>query len=115
MVRGRPSGHRKFLAMKRIDKAIQNFLFLAISLFIIVLPAFHQCHDLMDAEIFSPPQHFEVPHPEQIVSNRQDNWEGWEPGTSRLMLLLPQYFSKQFFYPFPPHFSFDQRGSALRC
>jgi hypothetical protein len=101
--------------VKRKYKRIQDFLFLAFILFLMVLPAFHECHDLMDLEIFSPPPHFEQFHPEQMASNRRDNWEGLESDASHLMLLLPQYFFKQFFHHFPPIFSLGQQVSVLRC
>ncbi len=100
---------------KHKDKVIQDFLYLAIILFIMVLPAFHECHDLMDMEIFSPPQHFEEAHPEQMASDGRNNWEGLESNTSHFMLLQPQYFFKQFFHHLSENFSFVQRGSALRC
>ena len=40
---------------------------MALVLLLLVIPAFHQCHDLMDYEVLSSHPSFETAHPEEMA------------------------------------------------
>jgi len=114
LAKSRKSNRRRFRVGRR-HKGIQDFLILIIIPLFLLIPAFHNCHEMMDSDIFSSPRHFEKAHPAQMAPNRQETWQGLESNAHVLILLLTAIFFKQFFHPLPPFFSVDQRGSLLRC
>jgi len=101
--------------MKKSQRGIQDFLFMILILFFVVVPAFHQCHELMDIEISSPPPHFEQAHPEQMASNRQGSWQGLELDAYALLLLLRVNSSEQASNDPPSIFPNDLGCPVLRC
>jgi hypothetical protein len=103
--------------MKRKHKGIQEFLFIVISLILLALPAFHQCHDLIDFELLSPTPSFEKVHPQEMASGLPDKFRGLalasnisaiipSPGTIFLTPLSHQPFAA---------FSINQQAPILRC
>jgi hypothetical protein len=95
-------------------KNIQSFMFMAVSLFFVVVPAFHVCHELVDGVLFSPIPAFEQEHPHEMSSERQDThntiapfvWALISPGTN---------FFQQNPHPLFPIISPNQQNPILRC
>jgi hypothetical protein len=95
-------------------KAYRDFLFMVISLFLLVTPAFHECHDLMDFELLSSPS-FENRHLEDMALGQSDKWQGIASSVSSVMLLLSIIFFTQAFQNTSPVSSLHQQTPVLRC
>jgi hypothetical protein len=93
---------------------MQDFLFLTIISFLLVIPAFHVCHDLIDCELFSSLPVFEHDHPHEMSAERHEIhhaigpyvWASIPPGTD---------FFQQSPHPLFPIISTSQQAPVLRC
>jgi hypothetical protein len=101
--------------MKRKCKGIQNLLFMAISISLLVFPTFQDCEDLIDIGLLSSEPTFEKACLEGVASGRQGNGQALELNTSLIMLLL----AANPFKLVPPDsssiLSTNQHASILRC
>jgi len=100
--------------MKRKHKGIQNFLFLAISVFLFVMPALQECDDLLEIELIFPTPSFEKPHPEDMGLGREGGCQGLS-NISAMMLLLATNPINQVSHHSYPIISSNQQSPLLRC
>jgi hypothetical protein len=101
--------------MKNGHKGIQNFLFMAIGVFLQVQPAFQEYQDLIEIELISPTPSFEKSHPEDMASGRAGNCQGPESIFPVLMLFLATDPLKELFHHSFLILSLNQQAPVLRC
>ena len=103
--------------MKRKHKGIQEFLFIVISLILLALPAFHQCHDLIDFELLSPTPSFEIAHPHEMASGQPNKFQGsaLAQNISAMIPSLGAIFLSRLSHQPVAAFSVNQEDPILRC
>ena len=101
--------------MKSEHKGIQNFLFMVISVFLLVQPAFQELEDLLEIELISPTPSLEKPHPEDMASGRAGNCQGSVSNSPVLMFFLATDPLKELFYHSLLILSPNQQAPILRC
>ncbi len=101
--------------MKRKQKGIQILLIIAISLSILASSTYCQYYVLAAADFLSPDLNFENYDQEILLAAHQSELKSFGfSGCSNGFLLVAHVFS-QFFYPFSPVLSLDEKTLILRC
>jgi hypothetical protein len=103
--------------LKKVREVTRNLLLIALSLFLLLHPIFHEYYDLMHLECLSPIPTFENPHPEHMVAGKQDHFKDLKPAVSVsafLSLMEASFFSPVWSRSFPNLF-LKQQSSILRC
>jgi hypothetical protein len=100
--------------VNRAYKLIQNIFLILITVFLLVVPAFHICEDLIDCELFSSIPEFEQEHPHEMSADRHDIHHAIGPYVSAFTLLGTDFF-QQSPHPLFPIISRSKQTPVLRC
>ena len=101
--------------MKKRFKRIQIFLVMAISLFILALPAFLRCTYLSQTKFVSSDLGFENPGQEEGLPDNEKELKGYGPSALLIIFLLGTHLLEQSSHLFPRSLSLIQKTSILRC
>ena len=101
--------------MKKRFKNIQIFLVMAISLFILALPAFLRCTYLSQTKFVSSDLGFENPGQEEGLPDNEKELKVYGPSAFPSILVLNTDLFEQSSYMFPQVLSLHQRIVVLRC
>jgi hypothetical protein len=101
--------------MEKRLKGIQIFLVIAISLFILALPAYLRCSQLSQTKFVSSDLGFENPAQEEGVPNNEKELKVYGPITLLIIFLLGTNLFELSFHLFPQALSLRQRIVVLRC
>ena len=111
----RKSAYTEDLRVKESHKKIQDFLFLAIILVLVIASSFQNYCDSMEREHFRSQPAFSTPHPEGILADEKSRCQIAAPDTSAIMLILATNPLKGLFYQ-SFRISFPiQQARTLRC
>jgi len=105
----------KFQKMKKRFKGIQFFLVIAISLFILALPAYLRCTQLAPIKSVSSDLSFENPNQEEELPDNEKELKVYGPSASLVISLLGTNLLELPFHLFPQALSLRQRIVVLRC
>jgi hypothetical protein len=100
--------------MKKRFERIQIFLVIAISLFILGLPAYLRCTQLSQTKFVSSDLSFENPDQEEWLPDNGKELKVYGPSGFLIFLLGTNLF-EQSSYLFPQALSLRQRIVVLRC
>jgi hypothetical protein len=101
--------------MKKKFKGIEIFLVMAISLFILALPAYLLCTKLSQTKFISSDLSFENPSQEEGLSNNEKEWKEYGPSAFFIIFLLGTNLFEQSSHLFPRSLSLWQKAFILRC
>jgi len=101
--------------MKKRFRGIKIFLVIAISLFILALPAYLRCTHLSQIKFVSSDLAFENPVQEEGVPDNQKELKVYGPITLLIMFLLGTNLFQRSCHLFPQASSPQQRIIVLRC
>jgi hypothetical protein len=101
--------------MKRRFKRIQILPVIAISLFILVLPAYLHCARSSQTKFASSDLSFENPDQKEGLLDNEKELKGYGPSTLLIMFLLRSNPFEQSSYLFSRVLSLRQRIVVLRC
>jgi len=101
--------------MRIRQKRIQNFLFMAITLFLVVHPAFHEFENQREIELSSRKPVLAHTQFEDMASGESGKFQGLNSNCSAFMLLLEPNLLKNFFHHPFPILSSSQQDPVLRC
>ncbi len=101
--------------MKKRFKRIQIFLGIAISLFILALPAFLRCTQLSQSKFVSSDLGFESPDREEGLPDNEKELKVFGPSAFPINFLLVTNLFEQPSYLFPEALSVRQGIVVLRC
>jgi len=102
--------------MKNRFKGIQIFLVIAVSVFILALPAYLRCTQLSQTKSVSSDLGFENPVQEEGVPDNEKELKVHGPSTLLIIFLLgANLFELSSYFVFPQALSFRQRIVVLRC
>ena len=74
---------------------------MALILLVVVIPAFHECQDLMDCEVLSPIPSIETAHPQEMASGQTYKFAGLAWSISVLTpFVAPDSIEEVFLSPF---------------
>jgi hypothetical protein len=104
-----------FQEMKKRFKRIQIFLVIAISLFILALPAYLRCTELSQTKFVSSDLSFENPDQEERVPDNEKELKGFGLSTVLIMFLLGTNLLEESSHLSHRSLSFCQKTSVLRC
>jgi hypothetical protein len=100
--------------VNRAKKLIQNFLLILVAAFMLAVPAFHICEDLIECHILSSIPEFVQEHPHEMSADRYDIHQAMGPYVWAIALVGPDLF-QQIPYPLFPIISASQQTPVLRC
>jgi hypothetical protein len=101
--------------MEKRFKRIQIFVLIAISLFILVFPAYLRCTKLPQAKLVSSDLSFEYLDQEESLPDNEKELKLYGPSNLLVMFSWGIYLFGQTFHLFPGSFSLLQKASILRC
>jgi len=101
--------------MKKRFKGIEIFLVIAISLFILALPAYLRCTQLSQTKFVSSDLSFENPGQEEGLPDNEKELKVYGPSILLIIFLLSTNLLEQSSYLFSRAFSLRQRIVVLRC
>jgi hypothetical protein len=101
--------------MKKRFKGIQIFLIIAISLFILALPAYLRCTQMSQIKFVSSDLGFGNPVQEEGVPDNQKELKAYRQITLLIIFLLGANLFELSFHLFPQASSLRQRIIVLRC
>jgi hypothetical protein len=100
--------------VKKAKKLIKTFFLILVAVFMLVVPAFHICEDLIECDILSPIPDFEQEHPHEMSADRHDIHQAIGSYVWAITLLGTE-FSQQSPHPLFPTISPSQQTPTLRC
>ena len=101
--------------MKIRSKRIQIFLVIAISLFILALPAYLRCTELSRTKFVPSDLSFENPDQEEGLPDNEKELKVYGPSILLIMLLWGINLFGQTSHLFPRLFSLGLKPPVLRC
>jgi hypothetical protein len=101
--------------MKKRFKGIQIFLVIAISLFILALPAYLRCTRLSQTKFVSSDLSFANPVQEEGLPDNEKELKVYGPSILLIIFLLGTNLFELSFHLFPKIISLRQRIVVLRC
>jgi hypothetical protein len=101
--------------MKKRFKRSQIFLGIAISFFILALPAYLRCTQLSQSKFVSSDLGFESPDQEEGLPDNEKELMVFGPSAFPINFLLAANLFEQSSYLFPQALSLRQRIIVLRC
>jgi hypothetical protein len=101
--------------MKKKFKRIQIFLVIAISLLILLFPAYLPCINLSQTKSVSSDLSFENPDQEERLADNEEELNAYGPSALLIMFLLDINLFGQSSHFFPRSLSLFQKASILRC
>jgi len=101
--------------MKKRFKGIEIFLVIAISLFILALPAYLRCTQLSQTKFVSSDLSFENPGQEEGLPDNEKELKVYGPSALLIIFLLGTNLFEQSSYLFSRALSLRQRIVVLRC
>ncbi len=101
--------------MKKRFKRIQIFLVIAISLFILALPAYLRCTKLSQTKFVSSDLSFENPDQEEGLPDNEKELKVYGPSTLLIIFLLGTNLFEQSSQLFSQAPSLRQKTFVLRC
>jgi len=101
--------------MKKRFKRIQFFLVIAISLFILALPAYLRCTNLSETKFASSDLGFENPGQENGLSDNGNGLKVFGPSAFFTLFLLSTNLFEQSSHLFSQVLSLRQKTPVLRC
>jgi hypothetical protein len=101
--------------MKKRFKRIKILLVIAISLFILALPAYLRCTNLSETKFFSSDLSFENPDQENGLSDNENELKVFGPTALFTVFLPGTNFSEQSSHLFSQVLSLRQKNFVLRC
>jgi hypothetical protein len=101
--------------MKKKFKGIQIFLVIAVSVFILALPAYLRCTQLSQIKFVSSDLSFETPVQEEGVPDNEKELKVYGPSTLLIIFLLGTNLFELSLHLFPQVHSLHQRIVVLRC
>jgi hypothetical protein len=101
--------------MKKRFRAPQIFLVIAISFFVLTLPAYLRYIKLSEANVVSSGLSFENPDQQSERSDYENELEGFGPGAISITFLPGTSLLKQSFHSFSQELSPRQKPFILRC
>ena len=101
--------------MKKRFKGIEILLIIAISLFILALPAYLGCTHLSQTKFVSSDLGFENPDQEEGLPDNEKKLKVYEPSAFLIIFLLGTNLFEQSSYLFPQALSLRQRIVVLLC
>ena len=101
--------------MKKRSKRIQIFLGIAISFFILALPAYLRCTQILQCKFVSSDLGFESPDREEGLPDNEKELRVFGQGAFPINFLVSISLFEQSFYLLPQALSLRQRIIVLRC
>jgi len=101
--------------MKKRFKAPQIFLVIAISFFVLTLPAYLRCTKLSEANLVSSDLSFENPDQQNELSDYENELEVFGPSAFSTIFLPGTNLLQQSFHFFSQALSLRQKPFILRC
>ena len=101
--------------MRKRFKGIEILLAIAISLFILALPAYLRCTKLSQTKFISSDLSFENPDQEEGLPNNEKELKVYGPSAFLITFLLGSNLFEQSSHLFPRSLSFSQKAFVLRC
>jgi hypothetical protein len=101
--------------MKKRFKAPQIFLVIAISFFVLTLPAYLRCTKLSEANFVSSDLSFENPDQQNKLSDYENELEVFGPSAFSIIFLPGTNLLQQSFHFFSQALSLRQKTFILRC
>jgi len=101
--------------MKKRFKSIQIFLVIAISLFVLALPAYLRCTHLSQTKFVSSDLSFESPDQEEGLPDNEKELKVFGPNAFPTLFVLATNLFDQSSHLFSPALSLRQRIVVLRC
>ena len=101
--------------MRKKFKRIQILPVIAISLFILALPAYLRCSQPSQTKFVSSDLSFENPDQKEGLPDHEKEWKGYGPSALLIMFLLGSNPFEQSSYLFSQMLSLRQRIAVLHC